>query len=66
MVDVVHVLDEADTACPKCGGELAPWDGHFEEAEEIDVVERSFRIVCGAPSVSVQVRPLISPDTRSA
>ena len=45
MVDVVHVLDEADTACPKCGGELAPWDGHFEEAEEIDVVERSFRIV---------------------
>lgn len=45
MVDVVHVLDEADKACPKCGGDLKPWDGHFEDAEEIDVVERSFRIV---------------------
>ena len=45
MVDVVHVLDEADKACPKCGGDLKAWDGHFEDAEEIDVVERSFRIV---------------------
>jgi len=45
MVDVVHVLDEADQACPKCGGDLKTWDGHFEDAEEIDVVERSFRIV---------------------
>lgn len=45
MVDVVHVLDEADKACPKCGGDLKAWGGHFEDAEEIDVVERSFRIV---------------------
>jgi len=45
MVDVVHVLDDADKACPKCGGDLKPWDGHCEDAEEIDVVERSFRIV---------------------
>jgi len=45
MVDVVHVLDDADKACPKCGGDLKTWDGHFEDAEEIDVVERSFRIV---------------------
>ena len=45
MVDVVHELDEADKACPKCGGDLKAWDGHFEDAEEIDVVERSFRIV---------------------
>jgi len=45
MVDVVHVLDDADQACPKCGGDLKAWDGHFEDAEEIDVVERSFRIV---------------------
>lgn len=45
IVEVVHVLDEADRACPKCGGDLRAWDGHFEDAEEIDVVERSFRIV---------------------
>ena len=45
LVDVIHVLDEPDLACPKCGGELKVWDGQFEDSEEIDVVERSFRIV---------------------
>ncbi len=45
VVDRIHVLDEPDRMCPKCGGELAEWAGHFEDAEEIDVVERSFRIV---------------------
>ena len=45
IVDVVHVLDDADKPCPKCGGDLKPWDGHFEDAEEIDIVERSFRVV---------------------
>jgi len=44
-IDVVHILDEPDRPCPKCGGELREWDGQFEDAEEIDVVERSFRIV---------------------
>jgi transposase len=42
---VVHELDEADKMCLKCGGDLAPWTGQFEEADEIDVIERSFRIV---------------------
>ena len=45
IVEVVHELDEADKACPKCGGELAAWAGQFEAADEIDVIERSFRIV---------------------
>lgn len=45
IVDVVYVLDDADKACSKCRGDLKAWDGQFEDAEEIDVVERSFRIV---------------------
>ncbi|HUK62171.1 MAG TPA: IS66 family transposase, partial [Dongiaceae bacterium] len=31
--------------CPQCGGRLEPWTDQYEEAEEIDVVERSFRLV---------------------
>ena len=45
IVEEIHQLDEPDRACPKCGGALAEWEGQFEEAEEVDVVERSFRIV---------------------
>lgn len=44
-VEVVHTLDVPDQACPRCGGELVPMAGQFEEHEEIDVVERSYRIV---------------------
>jgi len=45
QVEVVHTLDEPDRTCPKCGGGLREMTGQHEEAEEIDVVERSFRIV---------------------
>lgn len=45
VVDVLHELDEADKACPACGGDLAVMQGQFEQSEEIDVVERSFRVV---------------------
>lgn len=38
-------LDDADRACPSCGGELAPMKGQFEESEMIDVVDVSYRIV---------------------
>jgi transposase len=44
-VDVLHTLDAPDQVCPQCGGDLRPWEGQYEEAEEIDVVERSFRVV---------------------
>lgn len=45
IVEKVHTLDEADKTCPKCGGDLCQWQGQFEQSEEIDVVERSFRLV---------------------
>lgn len=45
IVEQVHELDEADRICPQCGGELREWEGQFERAEEVDVVERSFKLV---------------------
>lgn len=59
IVEDVHDLDEADKVCPSCGGCLAEMAGQFEESDEVDVVERSFRIVrhkrkkyrCGCGSV---------------
>jgi transposase len=45
ILEVVHELDEPDQACPSCGGDLQLIASQFEEADEIDVVERSFRIV---------------------
>jgi transposase len=45
IVEVVHELDAPDQACPAFCGELRPMASQFEEADEIDVVERSFRIV---------------------
>jgi len=45
LVPVRYTLDAADRACTACGGALREMPGQFEESEEIDVVERSFRIV---------------------
>jgi transposase len=45
VIEVVHTLDEPDTVCPQCGGTLREMKGQYEEAEEIDVIERSFRLV---------------------
>jgi transposase len=45
LVEVVHTRAADAAACPQCGGTLEPWKEQYEEAEEIDVVERSFRIV---------------------
>jgi transposase len=42
--ETVHDLDDADKMCPECGGELQEWEGQFEEAEEIDILERRFFI----------------------
>jgi transposase len=38
----IHDLDEADKICTSCGGDLKEWVGQFEEAEEVDVIERRF------------------------
>lgn len=40
-----HELADDDRACDSCGGQLKEWDGQFEEFEEVDVIEREFRIV---------------------
>ena len=45
LVDVVHTRSADAAPCPQCGGTLEPWKDQYEDAEEIDVVERSFRIV---------------------
>jgi transposase len=45
VVEQTHQLDEPDRMCPKCGGELGEWNDQYEQSEEIDVVERSFRLV---------------------
>jgi transposase len=45
VVERNHLLDEADRACPKCGGELSEIPGQTEDSEEITVVERRFVLV---------------------
>ena len=45
VVEVVHTRPDDAAPCPQCGGTLAPWTEQYEAADEIDVVERSFRIV---------------------
>ena len=42
--EVVHDLDEADKTCASCGGQLAEWEGQFEESDEVEVVERRYVI----------------------
>ncbi len=74
IVEVVHPLDEPDQECPSCGGALEPMADQFEEADEIDVVERSFRVVrhkrqkyrcrCGAPPSGTVVVTRSCPDSR--
>lgn len=38
-------LDAPDMTCPSCGGELAEFEGQFDESEMVDVVEVSYRVV---------------------
>ena len=45
VVEQAFVLDEADRACPSCGGGLRPMTGQFEESEMIDVVDVQYRVV---------------------
>jgi transposase len=41
----VYTLDDADRACPSCGGGLAPMAGQFETSELIDVVQVEYKLV---------------------
>ena len=45
VVEELFELDEADKACPSCGGELSAMKDQFETSEMIDVVEVSYRVV---------------------
>ncbi|MCP4449317.1 MAG: transposase [Myxococcales bacterium] len=45
IVEQEHGLEDDDKACDAFCGELTEWDGQFEEFEEVDVVEREYRIV---------------------
>lgn len=45
LVEKLHVLPEADRECKVCGGGLQPMVGQTEDAEEIEVEERSYRLV---------------------
>ena len=42
----LHLLDEADQVCPRClpPRPLEPWQGQTQDAEEVTVVERTFKI----------------------
>ena len=41
----MHEQPDEAPPCPQCGGTLAPWQNQYEEADEVDVIERTFRIV---------------------
>jgi transposase len=45
LVEQVFTLDDADRACPSCGGELQPMKDQFEESEMIDVIEVRYQLV---------------------
>lgn len=40
----VHLLEEADQVCPKCGEALHPIEGQFEESELIDLVDVKYEL----------------------
>jgi transposase len=45
IVEQTFILDDADRACPSCGGHLSAMKDQFDESEMIDVVEVEYRIV---------------------
>ncbi len=65
-IEQVHTLDAADEMCPKCGAQLQVFAGQFEEADEVDVVERRFVLVkhkrqkyrCGCGCIETAEGPL--------
>jgi transposase len=68
-VEVLHELDEADRACPDCGGDLEAWKGQTEDAEEIDVIEveyvlkthkrQKYRCACGCIETALPPEKLV-------
>jgi len=45
VVPQIFELDDADRACPSCGGELKPMKDQFEESEMVDVIEVKYHLM---------------------
>ena len=45
LAEEMHELPEADLECKVCGGKLEPMAGQSEDAEQIEVEERSYKLV---------------------
>jgi transposase len=45
VVERLYSLDDADRACPSCGGELHAMKDQFEESELIDVIEARYELI---------------------
>lgn len=45
IVEREFTLDDADRACPSCGGELKPMKDQFEESEMIDVIDVRYELI---------------------
>ena len=45
IVEREFVLDDADCLCPRCGSELSPMKGQYDESEMIDLVEVRYELV---------------------
>jgi transposase len=45
IIEQTFTLDDADRACPSCGGDLKPMKDQFDESEMIDVIEVSYHLV---------------------
>lgn len=45
VIEQVHEIAVGAAPCNVCGAQMRPMDGQFEEHDEVDVVERTFRIV---------------------
>jgi transposase len=73
QLPVVYELDEADKQCGECGGQLKWWEGHDDETEEVDVIERRFvmkknvrrkyRCTCGCIEMA-ELPPRLVPGGR--
>ena len=45
VIEREFLLDDADRACPSCGGNLQPMKGQFDESEMIDVVDVTYQVI---------------------
>ena len=44
FTEETHELPDSERQCPSCGGELEAWDGHEDDVEVMDMVERHWLV----------------------